>query len=730
MSSIANGHRRWIRRKIAISYFLLIQRTSSFDFFTIENANGYNFDMAKHASKQHFSLEEADHFFQQGNLLQALKCYQELESHSRQPNDTITQRIHSCLKQLLRKYWRQEKADQMAQMMKELGVEQELALSHARLVGKEAVAAIAAKTEGVQAKLAQCFLQEDLKSALLSLRQWPELKAIAEGWLSLLKGDHERALISFHQAEEQASIYSKIGKGVAYLIKGDMQQAHVHLESLRPFALRHFPVLAKAMSWKEDVKEKVRTHLSYYLFSASLDELKRAESLLSSQQSDVKGWIWLRIGDYSVSKSAKGALLAWDKAKKFNSQLTLDVLKRRFLLSCQTDCSIVPGQAFEAFYRKLVDQSPQDAKEFVEYLIFDSREASSFLEAKGLRQGEQWMINPPPIELQMFWFHIFYQDHIRPICQLLFLTPEFKEYAIRETWEKWTSIFQVLDKEYGKKESYLRQKLDLALLYEQGNFGRSIIVQLLELNAMLKEELLPIYVQDVLSKLIDKSAIKQEKEEICKEIDRLRHFWAYDYDLIRLFILANDSDQSPMDLAALLGVHLSEPLRQVLQLQVAIDRGWKITRCRKLLPDRALYGRDQEADWRLLIAVFNPTLKMPKKELESLVTQLAPDSSFKHKLFSHVELYGGVVPLFLLKNWLKEKGTWEPYYHLALYYRSQKEYSKALSSLYRASHYRIPNEAKEAANIERTLSHYSPTFPFEDFSPRELSELLEELFHS
>jgi len=686
--------------------------------------------MTKSNSKQHLSLEEADHFLQQGNLSQALKCYRELESHSLKPNHVIIQRIDSCLKQLLRKYWRQGKADQMARIMKELGAEERLALSYARLVGKEAVATIAAKAEGFQAKLAQCFLQEDLKSALLSLRQLPELKTIAEGWLSLLKGDHERALISFHQKEMQSPVYSKIGKGVAYLIKGDMQQANVYLESLRPFALHRFPALAKAMNWDSDIKEDIKSHLSYYLFSASLDELKRIESLLFSQQSDVKGWIWLRMGDYLVLKSAKEALSAWDKAKKLNPQLVLDVLKRRFLLSCQTDCSICPGQAFEAFYRELADHSPQDAKEFVEYLIFDSRDISSFLQTKDLKKKERWVINPLRIELQMLWFHIFYQEFIHPICQLLFLTPEFKKYAIQLIWEEWTLIFQDLDKEYSKKESYLRQKLDIALIYEQGNFVRLIIVQLLELNTTLKEELLPIYVRNALSKLIDKSTTKQEKEEISKEIDRLRHFWAYDYDLIRLFILANDSDQSPMDLASLLGVHLSEPLRQVLQLQVAIDRGWKITRCRKLWPDPILYGRDREADWRLLIALFNPTLKVTKKELESLLNQLAPDSSFKHELLSHVELYGQVVPLSLLKNWLKEKNAWEPYYHLALYYRSQKNYEKSLSALHKASRYRIPDEMREKVLIERTLSHYSPKLPFGDISRQEVLELLEELFHS
>lgn len=684
--------------------------------------------MAKLDSKNDLSLKEAEHFFQQGNFVQALKCYRQLDLKLNQSDDFIAQRIRICLKQLLRKYWRQEKVDQMAQMMKELDVEQELALCYARLRGKEALAEVAAKTGGIQAKLAQCSLQEDLKSSLLSLRQIPELKAIAEGWLILLKGDNERAFASFDQAKEQAPVYAKIGKGVAYLIKGDMQQANTYLESLRPFASRYFPVLAKEMGWGEDLSEEKKRKLPFYLFSASLEELKHAESLLSPQQADIKGWMWLRIGDYLVSKSVNEALSAWNKAKKFNPKLALDELKRRFLLSYQVDCSIKPNEAFQAFYRKLVELTPQDAKEFVEYSIFDSQDSLSFLEVTDLKRDKKWIINPPPIELQLLWFHVFYQNNTRRVLQLLFLTPEFKKHHIQSTWEEWALIFQVLDVQYGKRENYLRQKLEVARLYEQGALVCSIIVQLLQLNAMLKDELLPIYVQIALPKLLAKSTTKNEKQEIGKEIDSLRHFWFSDYDLIRLSILANDSDQSPMDLVAIAAIHLSEPLRQVLQFQVAIDQGWGVTRCLKFLPDKALYQRDREADWRLLIALFHPTQKFPRRELEHLLSLFASTSSSKHELFSKVELYGGVVPLSILKNWQKGKKGWESYYHLALYYRFKEDFDKSLSILEKAYHL-IPEEAKERTLVEKTLEHYLGDSMFGGIPPDVVLQWLEELLN-
>ena len=679
--------------------------------------------MPKLNYKSDLSLQEAEHFFQQGNLVQSLKCYQQLDLAFNQSDDFIAQRIQACLKQLLRKYWRQKKVDQMAQIMKELGVEEELALCYARLLGKEAIAEIATQMQGVQAKLAQCSLQEDIKSALLFLRQLPELKTIAEGWLALLKGDHERAFASFDQAKESSPLYAKIGKGVAYLMKGDMQQANAYLECLRPFASHHFPVLAKEMGWGEDLSEAKKRQLPFYLFFAPLEELKRAENQLSPQQGDIKGWMWLRMGDFLVLKSIKEALYAWDKAKRLNPKLALDELKRRFLLSYQTDCSIKPAEAFQAFYRKLVELTPQDAKEFVEHLIFDSQQSLGFFEVKDLKKDGTWIVNPPPVELQLLWFHVFYENNIHPYLQLLFFTPEFKKHYIQTPWEEWTLIFQTLDVQYGKKEGYLRKKLEVALLYEQEKVVRSIIVQLLQLNTTLKEELLPLYVQKTLPKLLAKLTTNQEKQEISKEIDSLRHFWTSDFDLIRLSILTNASDQSPLDLATVLRIHLSEPLQQILQLQVAIDEGWGIARCRKFLPKKTLYKRDREADWRLLMALFNPHLKFPKRELENLLSLLDSDPSSKHELFSKIELYGELIPLSLLKNWQKEQKTWEPYYHLALHYRSKQDFDKSLAALEKA-YQQIPPEAKETTLIERTLKHYLGG-PFPEF----LLQWLEELFN-
>lgn len=680
--------------------------------------------MKKSDSHSDVTLKRAENFLQQGNLVQALKCYRQLEVD--QSNDFILQRIRTCLKQLLRKYWRQQKADQMAQVMKDLGVEQELAPAYARLLGKEALNEMATETQGVPAKLAQCSMQENLKAALLSLRQLSELKSVAEGWLALLKGDPERALVSFDQIKEKFPTYAKIGKGMVYLIKGDRKQANAYLEALKPFSSHQFPLLAKEMEWGKETPNKEKM-LSYYLFFASLKELQQAESQLSPQQKDTKGWMWIRIGDYLVSKSPNEALVAWDKAKQLNSTLILDTLKRRFLLSCQVDCNIDPARAFRAFYQKLVELTPQEAKEFVEYLCFESQESLAFFEVKDLKNDTKWMVTPPPIELQLLWFHVFYQNNIRTFVNLFFITPDLKKSCIQSSWQEWISVFQPLDVEYGKQEKYLRQKLEVARLYEQEEAVRSIIAQLLPLNAMLKDELLPLYVQKTLSALCAKSITIKKKQEISKEIDRLRHFWTSDYDLIRLSILANISEQEPMDLAATLGIHLSEPLRQVLQLQVAIDQKWGLARCRKFLPHASFYNRDREADWRLLIALSDDKLKFPRKEFENLLSLIAFDTPSKHELFSKMELYGEVVPLSLLKNWNKQEKAWEADYHLALYFRSKQDFNKSLQALETAYH-KMPKNAKEYISTEKTLECYLGGPQLRDIPP-EFLEWLEELFY-
>jgi tetratricopeptide (TPR) repeat protein len=274
----------------------------------------------------------------------------------------------------------------------------------------------------------------------------------------------------------------------------------------------------------------------------------------------------------------------------------------------------------------------------------------------------------------------------------------------------------------------LRKKLDLANVYEQEEMVCLTIVQLLQLNTTLKDELLPLYVRKTLPILLAEVTTKEKKEKISKEIDGLREFWSSDYDLIRLSIVANSSDdQSLLDLAAALAIHLSEPLQQVLQLQVAIDQKWETTRCRKLLVDQNLYKRDQEAIWRLFIALCHPTLKFPKQGLESFLSILAPDPSSKHQLFSKMELYGQLVPFSLLKNWQKqEKDKWEPYYHLALcYYQSKQDVEQAVSYLQKA-YYQMPEDLKEHSLIERTLEYYQPNWMFEGISPEVFLRHLEE----
>lgn len=146
-------------------------------------------------------IPDADRFFKQGNFSQALLLYRRALLQEQSPE--ITQKIDACVQFLLKKYWRQEKPDDMERIAKEC-LKDEIELAYTRLRGREALEIFAQSGNSINHCLAESFLQPDLKAALLLMRQNQTLKEVAEGWLALSKNDVTKAFALFGLAEEKA----------------------------------------------------------------------------------------------------------------------------------------------------------------------------------------------------------------------------------------------------------------------------------------------------------------------------------------------------------------------------------------------------------------------------------------------------------------------------------------------------------------------------------------------
>jgi len=665
-------------------------------------------------------LSDAVRFYEQGNFNQALHCYRQVDPKGSNPE--ITQKIKDCLLKMARKLWRQDKPQELEKVMLQLGSDQ-LGLAYARLRGPAELSKMAQASQGMFSMLASCSIQEDLKSGLLAMRKIPELKQFAEGWLGLLKGNTELAVESFSQGQDQCPLRTNLGLGTAYLANGDIVQAHSRLEFLRPFAARRFPQLSQAMGWNNPEQEDLFL-LPYYFSKATLEELIAVEKKLLPRQENLKGWILLRIGDIKAGKSVNEAVGYWDKARYYNFSLRLDVLKRRYLAGYDPDCEIKVSKAFLEFYKELRNM-PHDAQAFIEHAVFESdKSLHKFLGYEELWTPKgKWLVEPPPVEMQLLWLHLAYKQFLSHMEQILFDFEPVHTY-LDMSWVEWDQFLKVLDPFYFKKETYLREKLSIVKIMKQSALICDTVARLLKLNPHLSDELLPLYVRECVKLLKDDSQNPQLKQNLQGEIASLRLVFPSDFDLMRLTILATKDTINYEEHLAAFKTMLSEPLYEVLKLQAAIDMNKSFSQCKKLFPPASLYNQSREADWRLLSAFANPKIKVTKKELEKLVEALAPNHDLRHEFFKKFEQYGEVsLPYSLLKKWSEKKlKDWRPFYHLAFYYYHEGQKDKCLTSLIKADA-KAPDDIPEMSGMQKTLDHYC------DETPPDLMELMKEFFN-
>lgn len=136
------------------------------------------------------TFRKASELIQRNNYNLAISTIQKADPQKKDHH--LQTLLQHCYQKQARKFWRQGNANEFKNLIPFLNENQDIAVTHAYLAGKQSLMELA-KGKGVAAVLANCRLQSDLKPALLMMRQEHSLKVAAEGWLYLLKGDVSRA---------------------------------------------------------------------------------------------------------------------------------------------------------------------------------------------------------------------------------------------------------------------------------------------------------------------------------------------------------------------------------------------------------------------------------------------------------------------------------------------------------------------------------------------------------
>ena len=642
------------------------------------------------------SLSKAKKFCDQGNFNHALVHLSQIPGKER--DSEVHQLERHCRRMLLRKYWKQGRYEDFAKTMSGMKEDSWLALVHARLKGGEQLTRLADEVEeGTIKSLALSSITEDLKRALLVLRRQPEWQFLAEGWVALLKGDLQQAEELFEKASVNAPTQAKAGRELIGLIDGGIAAIGPLLSSLKPYASR-FPQLTKAMGWDGSSKDLAHK-IEAILYQTPLELLQNITQ--SQLPRPIQGWIELRIGDYLATNATDQAIFHWDKAFKLNSELKIDVLKRRFLSALRKDSPHEPKAAFFEFYHALKKASPDQARSFVEHLIFTSgHRIENWLTYGDLRssRSKNWMVEATT-EMKLLWLTLSHRQALIHFNRVVGLSSGDIASPCGCNKEEWQALFASLDTFYSHQEKYLKSKLAATLLLGDHQMVVDAAMALLLQNPQLKDEVLPTFIKYATIKEVDK-------------ITALRRLFPRDPDLIRLTILYTQPKKVWLDRLDDYATSLSASLLAVLKAELAFDQQLKPAQVRRFFPDSTLFGCDREADWRFVALICNKKLGLPAKSINVLLHQLAADSKTKHEFFLNMVRYGYALPReSVLNKWCQDAPKdWQSYFHRARYLLETGQFFEALDDLDQARGY-ISSYEPESSVIDDTMTFYEAHLP-------------------
>ena len=518
---------------------------------------------------------------------------------------------------------------------------------------------------------------------------------VAEGWIALLKGDTTRARALFSTPSPRACI----GQGVLYLLQGNYVEAGERLGFLHSHAISCLPALTQAMGWDRQDNRKEFSHLP--VTHVPLEELLLREAATPPAQKEQKGFLWLKIGEEYAQKEQEKALASWKKAMTFCSSLELDVLKRRFHLSLDSEAGLDVWKEFFKFYRTLRKSAPEMACSFVEHLVFNSHLAlhTHLINNELLSEKGKWVLDPPPRELQLLWIYLAYFHTLQKLDKV-WPPSGAPDHIENLQWVDWEKLIHVLDAFYLKQEFYLHCRLTLAKIFRKNTLICDSIGRLIELNPHFKEELLPLYT-------VAARKMLQNREGESLHLRKLLERFPASFDLLRLLAACD-----PQEAHSLASARLSSALLSVFRLQVALDRGEGWEEWHKALLSSGHSLQLPEMNWRKISAFCDSRLKVSPKQWSALIEMAAVDDGAKHALFSKMAQYDIFPPRPVLKNWLQKRANnWRPRFHLARNYFANgqvdegvKELAKVREMIHREG---APMPSAELEIVERTGDFYA-----------------------
>ncbi len=555
-------------------------------------------------------------FLKKGNIGHARVLFEQLL----QKGSLVAKKgLEQCKEQFLRKCYKQKKVDDF---LRESAGMDFLAPARARLLGNKALEDLSQKDS-----FAKFFLHSSKRDAFVEMRQIPEWKEYAEGWISLLKLDAGRAYASFLSLEKKWPYHAKLGLCLADILSKKNLEAQQRVVHLRPIISQHFPEFTKALGCESE-----DSIIAQNLRWGNQEDLERVLEMPNS--SEHRGLISLRLGDLEwENKEISKAKSYWLHAKKLSSALEVDVLQRLFVCAYERgeECRGNIHELYLLLYRK----NKSDAKEFLETVVFECEKAVNGVPVPFLKGKFQWEKHAPSEVMLLY------------LSQQSFEMKGYLPYFDKpnnEGRDFWKENLKVLNQEYSLCEKYLRFRIDCVSFYDMHEEKRRALFSLLLMNPSLKEELIGQYVQ---------MALLTDEECIEEELKKLSEIFPSDYDLMRLRIYFG------LDSLETFALVLSPTLYRVLCLQVAIDCGKKP----KLLMDLSECKKDAEASFHLFDAVSQGCLPVSSviKVFNALVEE-------PRKMFRRIFYYGfrEIGPKFIA-HWKKKFPTcWAPHYYNAL----------------------------------------------------------------
>lgn len=707
-------------------------------------------------------LVDAQRFVRQENYTQALHCYHQLNREGADPK--IAKYIQACQMQLLRRCLKQDKLALFVETRKSYGWKEHLALPLARMQGERALAALAGQGNGVDAMLAACSLEKDLKTALQSLRKLPQYKEMAEGWICLLKGNLVLAQAAFDAAKEKTPYAARIGHALIDLKKGDISRAQRSIAPhIRAFLTRRFPKLSQAMQWNDKENSDAAFRQLFHASRAKIEAgLNQHANFLSN---DKKGWFNLRLGDQLLLER-KGVpstrvFTYWQNALKMNPLLNIDVAKRHFLTASFSNYARLCEEKWRDLCELLEKHAPEDLHAFLSYLsqLPDARlpllPVSAFRAKEESPHGDQgWLLSAPSSNFYLLFCRLIAQrlstfdqclqlpvEVVPEKLPIFFLTLDaLRENALpiwdNEDWKNLESLLPLLDSAYGENLHYLKARYAIARVMGDGHAMRSTMYRRLLQDPGQRQILMPRYVaalfQGVLKEWMMRKSKKSfgkvsvkvvlqestQQDKIFEELTQLHQKFPDDYDMIRLILVCQYEQTKAGGRVIAHTGHLSRQLTSILHCQFILDtEGMQKTVLSSLPKWEDLQGYP-EAQERWLQLVCDPLLQNEKK-WQAAIDHLSEEEL--HTMLKNIETRGErLLPSSFVNAFSKKHGaTAYTKYHEGLQLlrssSSSSDMERALD-MFSECEDDFDRDHKDFASMSATLFVYTACHEMEEVS--------------